>query len=67
MNFDNLDGRVFYEDSISTLHDVYLLGSHANVMGTIEWFVMGTNTFYRNFSGIVTKNDVKRNGSDLSV
>ena len=58
VNFDNLDGRVFYEDSIKvTLHDVYLLGNHANVMGTIEWFVMGTNTFYRNFSGIVTKND----------
>lgn len=58
MDLTNVDGRVFYEDSIKvTLHDVYLMGKHANVMGTIEWFVMGENTFYRNFSGVVTKND----------
>jgi len=54
----NVDGRVFYEDSIKvTLHDVYMMHDHANVMGTIQWYVMGTNTYYRNFSGIVTKHN----------
>ena len=58
LDLSNIDGRVFYEDSIKVnLHDVYIMGQHANVMGTIEWFVMGENTFYRNFSGVVTKNN----------
>ena len=35
---DDNDGSNFYEDSINvTLHDVYLMGQHANVMGTIEY------------------------------
>lgn len=55
---DDNDGRDFYEDSINvTLHDVYLMGGHANVMGTIQWYIAGVNTTYRNFSGIVTKED----------
>ncbi len=57
VNEDN-DGSLFYEDSIKvTLHDVYMMGSHANVMGTIQWYIAGVNTTYRNFSGIVTKEE----------
>jgi len=53
---ENDDGSLFYEDSIKvTLHDVYLMGGHANVMGTIQWYIAGVNTTYRNFSGIVTE------------
>ena len=34
----NDDGSYFYEDSIKvTLHDVYMMGTHANVMGTIHF------------------------------
>ena len=52
------DGSYFYEDSIKvTLHDVYMMGTHANVMGTIQWYIAGVNTTYRNFSGVVTKED----------
>ena len=55
---ENDDGSLFYEDSIKvTLHDVYLMGGHANVMGTIQWYIAGVNTTYRNFSGIVTEED----------
>ena len=50
------DGSGFYEDSINvTIHDVYLMGTHANVMGTIQWYVSGVNTIYRNFSCIITR------------
>ena len=52
------DGSVFYEDSIKvTIHDVYMMNGYANVMGTIQWFIAGVNTTYRNFSGIVAKED----------
>jgi tetratricopeptide (TPR) repeat protein len=48
------DGSAFYEDSINvTLHDVYLMGGHANVMGTIEFYVAGVTIGHRNFSGII--------------
>ena len=54
------DGSYFYEDSIKvSLHDVYLMGGHANVMGTIEWYIAGVNTTYRNFSGIITEENGK--------
>jgi len=33
------------------------MGGHANVMGTIQWYIAGVNTTYRNFSGIVTEED----------
>ena len=57
---DDNDGSNFYEDSINvTLHDVYLMGQHANVMGTIEYYIAGVNTIHRNFSGIITKEDGK--------
>lgn len=49
------DGSYFYEDSIKvTLHDVYMMGGYANVMGTIQWYIAGVNTGHRNFSGIIT-------------
>lgn len=52
----NNDGSAFYEDSISvTIHDVYLMGTNANVMGTIKFYVSEVNTVYRNFSCIVTR------------
>ena len=52
----NDDGSLFYEDSINvTLHDVYLMGSHANVMGTAKWYISGVNTIYRNFSCVVKR------------
>ena len=50
------DGSGFYEDSVNvTIHDIYLMGTHANVMGTIQWYVSGVNTIYRNFSSIITR------------
>jgi tetratricopeptide (TPR) repeat protein len=50
------DGSLFYEDSINvTIHDVYLMGSHANVMGTAQWYIAGVNTTYRNFSCVVKR------------
>ena len=50
------DGSEVYEDSINvTIHDVYLMGTHANVMGTIQWYVSGVNTVYRTFSCIVMR------------
>jgi tetratricopeptide (TPR) repeat protein len=50
------DGSLFYEDSINvTIHDVYLMGSHANVMGTAKWYISGVNTTYRNFSCVVKR------------
>ena len=52
----NDDGSLFYEDSINvTIHDVYLMGSHANVMGTAKWYISGVNTIYRNFSCVVKR------------
>lgn len=52
------DGSLFYEDSIKvTLHDVYMMNGYANVMGTIQWYIAGVNTTYRNFSGIVTEEE----------
>ena len=52
------DGSLFYEDSIKvTLHDVYMMNGYANVMGTIQWYIAGANTTYRNFSGIVTEEE----------
>jgi len=49
------DGSLFYEDSIKVeLHDVYLMGGHANVMGTIQFYIAGVTTGHRNFSGIIT-------------
>jgi tetratricopeptide (TPR) repeat protein len=60
-SFDNMDGSGFYEDSIQVvLHDVYMMGDYANVMGTIKWYIAGVNTTYRNFSGIITANDDKQ-------
>lgn len=35
------------------------MGGHANVMGTIQWYIAGVNTTYRNFSGIVTEEEGK--------
>ena len=57
-SFSNVDGSGFYEDSIQVvLHDVYMMGDYANVMGTIKWYIAGVNTTYRKFSGIVTANE----------
>lgn len=57
INEDN-DGSYFYEDSIKvTLYDVYLMGSHANVMGTVQFYISGVDVTYRNFYGIVTKEE----------
>lgn len=50
------DGSLFYEDSITVnIHDVYLMGEHANVMGTAMWYISGVITTYRNFSCVVKR------------
>ena len=50
------DGRNFYEDSIKvTIHDVYLMGEYANIMGTVKYYISGVDVTYRNFCGILTK------------
>ncbi|MDA0742036.1 MAG: tetratricopeptide repeat protein [Bacteroidetes bacterium] len=52
------DGSFFYEDSITVeLHDVYLMGDHASVMGTMRFYIAGVTTGHRNFSGIVTEEE----------
>ena len=52
------DGSGFYEDSVKvTLYDVYLMGSHANIMGTVQFYISGVDVTYRNFYGIVTKEE----------
>tara|TARA_B100000780_G_C21114647_1_gene450829 strand:+ start:1490 stop:2623 length:1134 start_codon:yes stop_codon:yes gene_type:complete len=57
---DGADGSSLYEDSIkATIHDIYMMGNHANVYGTVQWYIDGVNTTYRNFSGIVGKEDGK--------
>ena len=54
--FDKLSGEDFYEDSIRVnITDILMMGDHANVMGTIQWYIAGVETGYRNFSGIVTQ------------
>ena len=38
------DGRNFYEDSIKvTIHDVYLMGEYANIMGTVQYYISGVD------------------------
>lgn len=57
----NSDGSEFFEDSIKvSIHDVYLMGKNANVMGTMQYYIAGEITTHRNFSCILT-----REGSDL--
>lgn len=53
---EGVDGSAFYEDSIKVnIHDIYIMGNHANVFGTIRFYIDGVTTTYRNFSGIVGK------------
>lgn len=50
------DGSKFYEDSvIATVHDVLLMGSYANVMGTAQYYIAGLVTTHRNFSCVITR------------
>lgn len=50
------DGSKFYEDSVvATVHDVLLMGSYANVMGTAQYYIAGLVTTHRNFSCVITR------------
>ena len=59
-NSEGTDGSAFYEDSIKvSVHDIYMMGSHANVFGTVRFYIDGVTTTYRNFSGIIGKENGK--------
>ncbi len=47
-------GDWFYEDSLTcNIHDIKILGGHANIMGTVNFYASGIQTFRQNFSGII--------------
>jgi len=59
-NSEGTDGSAFYEDSIKvSVHDICMMGSHANVFGTVRFYIDGVTTTYRNFSGIIGKENGK--------
>jgi tetratricopeptide (TPR) repeat protein len=67
------NGSSFYEDSVQAIiYDVLLMGDYANVMGNAKSYVAGAITTDRNFSCVVTREDVKLKyirfmGADHSV
>ena len=57
-DFENFSADGFYEDSVkASISDIHMMGNHANVMGTIKWYIGGVATGLRNFSGIVTQEE----------